>query len=142
DAVRNGGNGEAPFAGDVSEGEIVLIAEGDIHARPARDALARLKGRFTRKLLFGAGPAQFLRHVHISAIAFMAVADEDVFPAVEIDVEKEGRPGPLRGRETGQLRDFSVSAIAAIEKKGVHAELRPVVNDAGRSHDCVSIGQL
>src|SRR5262249_16402665 len=54
--------------------------------------------------------------------------DQKVFVAVEIDVEKNRRPRPVRGVDLGELRDLGEGAVAAIEKESVAAILRTIVD--------------
>src|SRR5688572_23753876 len=45
--------------------------------------------------------------------------------AIKIDIEKNRRPGPVTRLEPGQAGNLSISAIAAVEQKGVLRRLHP-----------------
>jgi hypothetical protein len=52
-------------------------------------------------------------HVDVLEIAQVAVGDEDILVAVEVDVEEGGLPGPTGGFEAGEPGGFGERPIAA-----------------------------
>ena len=75
--------------------------------------------------------AQTVLRVAIHDIGHVAGTDENVFPPVEIDVEKHGRPRPPRPAHAGVARDFGEGAVAAVQLQRVALHLGPVVPNAG-----------
>ena len=59
------------------------------------------------------------QEVHVLGVPQIAVGDQKVLVAVQIHVEKPGRPRPLRGLHTGQLADLGVGSVASVEQQGV-----------------------
>src|SRR6266516_3203419 len=53
--------------------------------------------------------------------------NEDVFPAVEVHVQKSDAPGPVRGRDDGELGNLSERAVTTGELEGIARDLGPEV---------------
>ena len=56
----------------------------------------------------------------------VAITDQNVFPPIQVHVDKGHSPAPFRSIQTGQAGQFSKTAIAARHKKGIPLGLRPV----------------
>ena len=77
----------------------------------------------------------FVGGIDVLHVLGVAGGDEEVFVAVEVDVEEDGGPGPFGSLDAGEVRDFGVGAVAAIEEEGIAHDLRAVVDRAdGRGH--------
>src|SRR5206468_12499570 len=75
--------------------------------------------------------AQAKLSVAIHHVPQVPGADEDVFPAIEVDVEKDGRPGPPRAIDARVPRDLGERAIAAVQLQGIALHLRPLGAETG-----------
>src|SRR5207245_8682298 len=71
-----------------------------------------------------------------------AIRYKDVLEAIQIDVEKNGRPRPLRSFDAGIERHFRERAVTATELKRVAADLRPIVDEAHRRPDGTRFANL
>ena len=60
----------------------------------------------------------------------MAVGNQDILIAIQINVEKHGRPRPLRGFDAAQVGDLCVGVVAAIDKRRIAINLRAIIDRA------------
>src|SRR5262245_30258049 len=53
----------------------------------------------------------------------MSCGDEDIFVAIEIDIQEDRRPRPLRGLDPAQMRNLRIRPVAAIQLEHVPFEM-------------------
>ena len=51
--------------------------------------------------------------------ALMSISDQQIFPAVEVNIQEDGTPRPVGGFHAGQLGNLGVGSVAAVQEQGV-----------------------
>ena len=73
--------------------------------------------------------------VAVVDVVHVAVRDEQVLPAVEVDIHEDRRPRPAGRRDAGEAGDLCVGAVAAVPVERVARELLAGGGKAGRADD-------
>ena len=118
-------HGEAPARADVGEGEVAVVAQGD-----ALHGELREQPQLAMPLQAGERSADPLPGVCVHHVPEVARRDQEVLVAVEIHVQEQGIPRPIRRLDPGVSRDLSERAVAAVLEQRVALPLRPVVDHA------------
>ena len=115
DAVRDVSlDTKTPHRADVLERHVAAIAKRDVLERERRELpFDFLPGHVVQSIL------QPLLHVGIHDVPQMSVGDQDVLPAVEIDVHEDRAPRPATRLHTGGRGHFGEGAVTTIEKKRI-----------------------
>ena len=124
-AVRDADRVETPLRAGIFEGQVVAVAErnaGSLSPRDFRQAFQTRLGGFP-----SAGSADFADYVGVLHVMVGAGGNEEVFPAVEVHVQKSDAPGPVRGRDAGELGNLSERAVTTGELEGIACDLGPEV---------------
>jgi len=101
---------------------LTLVLERQVSAIPKRNVLETQGGELpscSAPRDVGQPVLQAFLCVGIHDVPEMPVGDENVLPAVEIDVHEHRRPRPPGRLHSGILRDLGERAVAAIEKERV-----------------------
>lgn len=124
---------EAPGLGMVGEAEISEVAPGGVGRGEGWVVEEDVAGG-----LLGA-PGRFVGtpgvDIEIVEIVGMPVGDQEILEAVEIHIEEDRRPGPVRHGHTGEPGDFGVGAVATIPLEGVPGKLGSGQKIAGGPDD-------
>ena len=120
---------ETPIRTQLGKGQVALVVEGHVGGLEQWEE-QQVGSRGLDGLL--AGGAHLLNGIMILRVTVVAIGDQHVFPAVEVHVEEQRVPGPVRSVEAGVVRNFRVRAVTPIQVKRVPPDLRPVVNQSGR----------
>ena len=102
---------EAPFGADVLEFQFAQIAEGEVGFDPHRAVV-----QDPDPLGLGSGKARAPDHVQFH-FKVESVGDEEVEPAVIVEVLKAGRPGPVGGRNAREVGRLLAAADAGVERQ-------------------------
>jgi hypothetical protein len=119
-ALGDAGGAESPGGGDVGEREVTAIAEGNRRLAERRVVTECRCGPRVRGAIHG------VLGVQIKHVMGVAGGKEDIFEAIEIDVQKGDIPGPIGCGDAGKLGDFSKGAVAAGQEQRVAGQLRLV----------------
>jgi hypothetical protein len=127
--------GEAPVVADILEGEVAPVAEGDVRRIESVEHGAEPQLFEFREALLVFQHLGAVGDIDVHHVAFVAGGENDVFVAVEIDVDQDRAPGP-----TGCLRlavppNLGISAVATIQTERVAGVLRAVVDGADFEED-------
>ena len=68
---------------------------------------------------------QFIGAVLIHHVVFESIRHKKIFVTVQIDVDKNGAPGPIGGRHTGHQGSFRIGSVRSAEEQHVAIVLRP-----------------
>src|SRR5437867_7132215 len=102
------------------------IAKGDIGSAPGgiefERALQLTVGETTPRV------AQFILAVLVHDVGLEPIADEQVFIAVEVYINKNWAPTPIRGRYSRHQAGFSVRSVRPAKEQSVPVVLRPGVH--------------
>ena len=112
---------KAPVRADLPERQIVLVPEGQV-----RGLQARILQDFSAGLADGkrADAFEAVPSVEIVHVIRKAVRDQDIFPAVQIHVQENAGPTPLRTCQAAEMSDLSIGAVNARMEQGITADLR------------------
>ena len=102
---------------------LALIAEGRIARAPPgmqlHGALELIVGEATARVL------DFSVTVLIHHIEFEAIGEQQVFVAIEVDIEEQGGPSPVGGRQTCHPSHVGKVPARTPQEESVSVELRP-----------------
>src|SRR6266513_2858138 len=65
--------------------------------------------------------------VRVSGVKAVAARDQDVFVAIQIDVQENRTPGPTCGVQAAGLADLGIASIAAVDENRVAFYLGPLL---------------
>src|SRR6185369_17177041 len=82
------------------------------------------------------------RSVNILKISQHSVADENVFESVQIDIEENRAPGPVRCLDATEPGGFGEGSVAAIHLECVPVDLGAIIPYPGRPAEGSSFAQL
>src|SRR5438045_6109918 len=74
-----------------------------------------------------------LLRIVVLYIAEITSANEQVLVAVQIHIQKHGRPGPIGRGKSGIKGNRSEGSIPTVEKQRVPHHLRPILDSSPRS---------
>ena len=120
DRVRDRAVGaEAPVMVCVGERHIVVVPERDAMCREAwKLALLTVPGN-----VVGANAQEGVRVANVPAVA---IDDEQILEAVEVDVDERRSPGPVARGEPGEIGDVRPRAVTSGELQRIAHPLVPV----------------
>ncbi len=110
---------ESPALGLVDEAQVALVGEGHVALGELILADPELLHR-----VVGIAPVEgLLAQVAVEEVAGHAVADEEVEPAVLVEIAEDRRPGPVAGGQAGEPGALTKASTAAVEVEGVAHDL-------------------
>src|SRR6185369_367040 len=68
-------------------------------------------------------------HIAVLEVTQLAVGHKQVFEAIQIDIQKDRRPGPFGSFDTSIESRFRERAIPATQLQRIAIDLRPAVNE-------------
>ena len=114
---------ETPLGRLWLEGAITPVAEGQVGRAPLG-----IQFHPSLPLFWGEGAAGVLHPVlgiRIHQVIFEAIGNQQVFVAIEVDIQKDGAPTPITGREAGTEGCLDIAPSGSSEEEHVPIELGP-----------------
>ena len=111
---------ESPRCAAVFERQVTAITKGEVRRILPREEFPVLEDLFARELASLAQRSQLPRNIQAARRPLVTIGHQHVFEAVEIHVEEQRRPAPLRRVQSGHLRHLRVGSITTIEEERVH----------------------
>ena len=126
-AMGNVAHIEAPLRRYVREREITPISKGHVrHGQPGKQLsqVQQLPGIHPPLIL---ELFRLLNDIRIHHVELVPVGNQQIFPTVQIHIEKDRRPRPFAGRHTRQASHFGIRAVAPAQEQRVLRELLTLI---------------
>src|SRR6185312_9722743 len=125
-AIGKARMGEAPVGADVLEMQVAQVPEylveqgfgGHLVEQAVQSCLIAGGGHLLKGLA-----RRELQKILVRQIAGNAVGNEDIVEAIIVGIEEERPPGPVGGRDAGEIGDLGELPVAVVELEGVLKEL-------------------
>ncbi len=116
---------ESPCCRNIFKSQIAPVAVGVIGRREARHDPPQLQKFLFRQCALRFDRINLPSGIGVAQTPLEAGCDEQILISVQIHIQKGGHPRPVRSLQTGQLRNFGIGPVAAIEVEHVAHNLLP-----------------
>ena len=116
--MRNAFHPKTPWLGDVLEGAVSAIPQGDVGGGVTGELHSLLKNFLLTAISGFSKGLQLIGDVDVATVALMTIGDENVLKSIQIHIKEADPPGPIRCRYSGPLTDFCKREVSPIHLQG------------------------